>query len=186
MRLPKLKQLFEDLKAAPISEKDVDPKELAKGIKVEMEHTNDSEEAKTIALQHLAEPGNEHYYTDLEQIESGHDSQRDVSEQEDFIQNDDQLFGSDVNPFAKLESIGISDSSPMSEQDPSTSPGQNIHVPGIGMYSYDGLKQNLMGKLEDLVQRAQQDDFEGVADAQLKVMASIWMALRKHKQSEGV
>jgi tRNA nucleotidyltransferase/poly(A) polymerase/DNA topoisomerase IB len=48
---------------------DVDPKQLAKGIKVEMEHTKDREVAEEIALDHLSEPGNEHYYDDLETIE---------------------------------------------------------------------------------------------------------------------
>ena len=38
--------------------------ELAKGIKVEMEHTSDPEVAKKIAMDHLAE--NPNYYSDLE------------------------------------------------------------------------------------------------------------------------
>ena len=40
------------------------PAELAKGIKVEMEHTDDVEVAKKIAMDHLAE--NPNYYSDLE------------------------------------------------------------------------------------------------------------------------
>jgi hypothetical protein len=44
-------------------EKDVDPKELKMGIKVEMEHTDDPAKAKLIALQHLAEDPK--YYTKL-------------------------------------------------------------------------------------------------------------------------
>lgn len=44
--------------------------ELAKGIKVEMEHTTSKKAAKTIALQHLAEDPN--YYTKLEKIEKKH------------------------------------------------------------------------------------------------------------------
>ena len=40
-----------------------DPKELAAGIKVEMEHTNNKETAKTIAIQHLAEDPK--YYSNL-------------------------------------------------------------------------------------------------------------------------
>lgn len=47
----------------PAKEKDVDPKELVMGIKIEMEHTDDKEEAKKIALQHLAE--NPKYYSKL-------------------------------------------------------------------------------------------------------------------------
>jgi hypothetical protein len=41
----------------------VHPQELSMGIKVEMEHTNDPEKAKKIALDHLAE--NPFYYTEL-------------------------------------------------------------------------------------------------------------------------
>ena len=41
-----------------------DPEELEKGIKVEMEHTDDPEEAKRIALDHLLE--NPKYYSKLE------------------------------------------------------------------------------------------------------------------------
>lgn len=51
----------------PAKEKEVDPKELAKGIKVEMEHTDDPKEAKRIALQHLAEIKD--YYSRLEKVE---------------------------------------------------------------------------------------------------------------------
>ena len=47
----------------PAKEKDVDPKELKMGIKVEMEHTDDPAKAKVIALQHLAEDPK--YYTKL-------------------------------------------------------------------------------------------------------------------------
>jgi hypothetical protein len=46
-----------------ITEKDVDPKQLEMGIKVEMEHTDDKKVAKTIALDHLAEDPK--YYTKL-------------------------------------------------------------------------------------------------------------------------
>lgn len=48
---------------------DYDPDELAKGIKVEMEHTEDKAAAEKIAKHHLAEPGNEKYYTELEKID---------------------------------------------------------------------------------------------------------------------
>ena len=43
-----------------------DPKQLAMGIKVEMEHTDDKKVAKTIALQHLAE--DPIYYSKLKKI----------------------------------------------------------------------------------------------------------------------
>ena len=51
-----------------ITEKDVDPKELKMGIKVEYEHTTDSEVAKRIALDHLAEIPD--YYTRLAKMEA--------------------------------------------------------------------------------------------------------------------
>ena len=56
-----------------VREEDVDPKELAIGIKVEMEHTTDKETAKRISLDHLAEVPNKNvksdYYTRLKQME---------------------------------------------------------------------------------------------------------------------
>jgi hypothetical protein len=50
-----------------VTEKDVDPKELEKGIKVEHEHTDNDEEAKKVALDHLAELPD--YYTRLKKME---------------------------------------------------------------------------------------------------------------------
>jgi hypothetical protein len=50
-----------------ITEKDVDPKQLAMGIEVEKEHTDDPEEAKKIALDHLSEC--QTYYTRLKKLE---------------------------------------------------------------------------------------------------------------------
>jgi hypothetical protein len=50
-----------------ITEKDVDPKELAMGIDVEKEHTDNPELAKRIALDHLAEIPD--YYTRLDKME---------------------------------------------------------------------------------------------------------------------
>lgn len=49
-----------------LDESDVDPKELVKGIKIEMEHTDDPEIAREIALDHLAE--DKKYYTKLAKI----------------------------------------------------------------------------------------------------------------------
>lgn len=47
----------------------VDPKELELGIKIEMEHTNDREEAKIFALDHLIKEGFKKYYTNLVDLE---------------------------------------------------------------------------------------------------------------------
>ena len=49
------------------TEKDADAKELAMGIKVEMEHTNNKTISKRIALDHLAEIPD--YYTRLKKME---------------------------------------------------------------------------------------------------------------------
>ena len=50
----------------PAEEDKVDPQELKIGIEVEMEHTDDREESKKIALQHLAE--DPEYYTKLKSL----------------------------------------------------------------------------------------------------------------------
>jgi hypothetical protein len=55
----------------PAKEEDVDPKELKMGIEIEHEHTDDPNEAKKIALQHLAEVPD--YYTKLKKhVEPDH------------------------------------------------------------------------------------------------------------------
>ena len=46
---------------------DFDQKELKMGIKIEMEHTNDAEKAKEIAMDHLTEIPT--YYTHLKKME---------------------------------------------------------------------------------------------------------------------
>lgn len=46
---------------------DFDPKQIAKGVKVEMEHTNDKDLAREIAMDHLTEDPK--YYDKLETIE---------------------------------------------------------------------------------------------------------------------
>ena len=52
-----------------ITAKDVDAKQLAMGIKVEMEHTNNKVLASRISLDHLAEHNNSDYYTRLLKME---------------------------------------------------------------------------------------------------------------------
>jgi hypothetical protein len=52
---------------AGISEDDVDPDELKQGVKVEMEHTDDANIAKKIALDHLTELSD--YYSRLKKME---------------------------------------------------------------------------------------------------------------------
>ena len=54
-------------KTESFTEKDADKKELAMGIKVEMEHTKNKAIAKRISLDHLAEFGD--YYTRLLKME---------------------------------------------------------------------------------------------------------------------
>ena len=60
-----IKSKYESFKEIqePIPEDQADPEELKKGIQVELEHTDNRDEAKLIALQHLAEVPD--YYTKL-------------------------------------------------------------------------------------------------------------------------
>ena len=60
-------------KKEKFTEKDADPKELAMGIKVEMEHTKNKIISKRIALDHLAELPD--YYTRLNKMEGGEHEQ---------------------------------------------------------------------------------------------------------------
>lgn len=59
-------QILPGGKGDKLTEKDVDPEELKKGIKEELEHTESEELAKEIALDHLAEEPK--YYTLLEKL----------------------------------------------------------------------------------------------------------------------
>lgn len=58
---------FGRAKEKGFTEADADPNELKMGIKVELEHTNNPEVAKRIAIDHLAEFGD--YYTRLIKME---------------------------------------------------------------------------------------------------------------------
>lgn len=51
------------------SDKDFDPNELAMGIEIEKEHSDDPVIRKAIAKDHLSEPGMEDYYTRLKKME---------------------------------------------------------------------------------------------------------------------
>lgn len=57
-------------KKEKFTEKDADPEELKKGIKIEMEHTKNKAISKRIALDHLAELPD--YYTRLTKMEGEH------------------------------------------------------------------------------------------------------------------
>lgn len=59
---------------------DFDPEQLAMGIKVEMEHTNDPAKAKEIAMDHLVEDPN--YYTHLKAMEEKHQGKEEVKKVE--------------------------------------------------------------------------------------------------------
>ena len=71
-----------------LSAKDVNSKQLAIGIKVEREHSNNKEIMEEIALDHLAE--NPHYYTDL--VEAG------IVDEEDAIKTYIKYFGTKKLP----------------------------------------------------------------------------------------
>lgn len=63
-----MKQILKGGKGDKLNPSEVDQDELARGIKVELEHTPDRALAKEIALDHLAE--DPHYYTKLSKIHS--------------------------------------------------------------------------------------------------------------------
>lgn len=58
-----------DIKLNETPDSKFDAEELALGIKTEMEHTDNKEEATSIAKDHLLEPGMSHYYTNLLKME---------------------------------------------------------------------------------------------------------------------
>jgi hypothetical protein len=67
-----------------VSEDEVDPEELAKGIEHELEHDVDEAEAKEIALDHLSERSD--YYTQLEKcLENDDDEEVDIELEEEDI-----------------------------------------------------------------------------------------------------
>lgn len=67
-KFPKITNQLKSGKGDKLTAKDVNQNQLKKGIKIEMEHTNDREKAEEIALDHLSE--NPKYYTDLEKLEA--------------------------------------------------------------------------------------------------------------------
>jgi len=54
-----------------------------------------------------------------------------------------------------------------------------VHVPGIGIYSYETLKRNVREKLADMLTRLDEDDIHTIGDSQMKVLSSMWVALGK-------
>jgi len=85
---------------AGTKEEDVDANQLAVGIAVEMEHTDDPEVAKRVALDHLTE--NEVYYTDL--VESGIvDEQEAIDLYNKLIKGEsgEEELDADGNPISK-------------------------------------------------------------------------------------
>jgi len=85
---------------------DVNPEELAMGVKVEMEHTKDKKLAKEIALDHLAELPN--YYSKLQKIEPQHEEKEMTEEDpergegqslEDYFKVLQKFFGENTFKF---------------------------------------------------------------------------------------
>jgi len=68
LRLIKLEDSLPGGLADDMTEDMFDPEQLTKGIKVELEHTNEEDLAKEIAMDHLAE--DPYYYDKLEKIEA--------------------------------------------------------------------------------------------------------------------
>jgi len=68
---------------------DFDPKAIAKGIKVEMEHTNDKHVATEITMDHLTE--NPDYYNYLDDMEKKMDKQDARSPQNNSVNSDQMI-----------------------------------------------------------------------------------------------
>jgi len=70
-KIRKIAKRFQQQLAGGLADKrkpeDFDPKALAKGIKVELEHTDDEDLAQEITMDHLTEDPN--YYDKLEKVE---------------------------------------------------------------------------------------------------------------------
>jgi hypothetical protein len=71
-KIQKVAKKFKQQLAGGLADKcnpeDFNPKALAKGIKVELEHTDDKDLAKEITMDHLTEDPN--YYDKLEKVEA--------------------------------------------------------------------------------------------------------------------
>jgi len=59
-----------------------------------------------------------------------------------------------------------------------------ILVPQIGQYTYGTLKQNIIDKLEDLIERAKVDNFQSIGDVQLEVFAHFWRAITAYQKHQ--
>lgn len=79
----------------------IDPAELAMGIKVEMEHTKDGNMAKEIAQDHLAE--DPHYYTKLNQ--SGLADELDVTDSKGIVEPDTQSVDKQTAPVTVFPEV---------------------------------------------------------------------------------
>lgn len=57
---------------------------------------------------------------------------------------------------------------------------QDVVVPGIGTMPIERLQQDLNNKLQDLIMRAQQNNFQGIGKSQFDVLALYWDTLQKY------
>ena len=78
---------------------DVIESELEKGIKVEMEHTDDPEKAKEIALDHLSEQSN--YYEKLKEVENNQQTVDFEKKIDDVIKSFDNKIETLIETFSK-------------------------------------------------------------------------------------
>jgi len=154
-----------------ITEADVDPKQLAMGIDIEFEHTDDAELAKQIALDHLAEIPD--YYSRLKKMEDEAEAPK------------GDYMDANQNPYSENVSVAeyLSGKSPLFRitearkyiKDPSQAPpGAKVKRGDKGGYYYDtdgGSVSKPSDPLEDIDSLAD-DEKQALADKAQKVLQS--------------
>lgn len=94
-KFPKITNQLKGGKGDKLTAKDVNQNQLKKGIKIEMEHTNDREKAEEIALDHLSE--NPKYYTDLEKLEAKEKIGENIMKLKDFYFDEKDIIKEDLS-----------------------------------------------------------------------------------------
>lgn len=94
-KFPKITNKLKGGKGDELTAKDVNQNQLKKGIKIEMEHTNDREKAEEIALDHLSE--NPKYYTDLEKLEAKEKIGENIMKLKDFYFDEKDIIKEDLS-----------------------------------------------------------------------------------------
>ena len=59
-----------------------------------------------------------------------------------------------------------------------------IQIPGVGVSSYDMLKKNVQGKVQDLLKKSKKSSHSGVAESQFKILWVMWKALADYEDKK--